>query len=139
MAARWLADAAAGDAPFMLFLHSYDCHAPYTKPHVFGRMATPGHDGPMVDRVSDSLTYEKIYNGAFYPDLPLSQLENANGARILTPEVHAQLASIERNQRDVYAPGFRACVLSLRDRQLHELLSHVKATGDLPAPARGSP
>ena len=96
MAARWLADAAAGDAPFMLFLHSYDCHAPYTKPHVFGRMATPGHDGPMVDRVSDSLTYEKIYNGAFYPDLPLSQLENANGARILTPEVHAQLATYAR-------------------------------------------
>jgi len=98
MAARWLADAAEGDDPFMLFLHSYDCHAPYTKPHVFGRLATPGHDGPMADRVHDSLTYEKIHDGAFYPDLPLWQLENANGARILTPSVHAELAAHAREQ-----------------------------------------
>ena len=92
MAARWLDDVAAGDDPFFLFLHSYDCHAPYTKPHVFGRMQTPGYDGFMLDRVHDSITYEKIYNGAFYPDLPLSQLVNDRGQRILTPEVHAMLA-----------------------------------------------
>ncbi len=92
MSARWLDDIAAGDDPFFLFLHSYDCHAPYTKPHVFGRMSTPGYDGPMLDRVHDSITYEKIYNGAFYPDLPLSQVENGRGQRILTPEVHAKLA-----------------------------------------------
>jgi len=100
MAGRWLADVAEGDDPFMLFLHSYDCHAPYTKPHVFGRMATPGHSGPMLDRVHDSLTYEKIHNDTLYPDLPLGQLENSNGARILTPQVHAELAAYSR-QKDV--------------------------------------
>jgi len=96
MASRWLADVAEGDDPFFLFLHSYDCHAPYTKPHVFGRMATPGYDGVMLDRVHDSITYEKILDGAFYPDLPLSQLENSKGTRILTPQVHAQLAEHAR-------------------------------------------
>ena len=109
VATRWLDDVAEGEDPFFLFLHSYDCHAPYTKPHVFGRLATPGYDGPMLDRVHDSITYEKIHEGAFYPDLPLWQLENSNGTRILTPEVHADLA------RYAAQPGSRRVTLSQDD------------------------
>lgn len=92
MAARWLADAAEGEEPFLLFLHSYDCHAPYTKPHVFGRQATPGYDGVMVDRVHDSITYERIFQDAFYPELSMEQVENDRGSRILSPTVADDLA-----------------------------------------------
>ena len=109
VAARWLDEVAQGDDPFFLFLHSYDCHAPYTKPHIFGRLSTPGYDGHMLDRVHDSITYEKVWEGGFYPELPLWQLENGKGTRILTPEVHAELA------RYASQPGARRITLSEDD------------------------
>lgn len=141
MAARWLADAAEGDDPFFLFLHSYDCHAPYTKPHVFGRMATPDYSGPMLDRAHDSLTYERILDGAFYPELPLWQLENSRGSRILTPKVHAELEAyaqrpdVERvrlTEADVaFLKGMYASAALYADLWLQVLLDDLEARGML--------
>ncbi len=139
MATRWLADAKESDQPFFLFLHSYDCHAPYTKPGVFGRLATPNYEGPLLDRVHDSLTYERIFNSAYYPELPLSQLQNSKGSRVLTPEIHGRLARYAR-QPDVpritlgaedqaFLKGLYGSAVSYADLWLQVLLDDLDRMG----------
>ena len=91
MALRWLDKAAAAPEPFFLFIHGYDAHAPYTKPHVLGRLASPNYDGPLLEPSAVSLFYERLYKDGWYPDFPLSTLTNRSGTRVLTPRIHELL------------------------------------------------
>ena len=91
MAIRWLGEVAQGEQPFFLFVHGYDLHAPYTKPTVFGRLATPGYDGVLLERADDSLLYEKIYGRTLYPDFPLAKITTQTGTQILTPQIRDEL------------------------------------------------
>lgn len=86
---RWLDEARAGDAPWMLFLHSYDCHIPYSKPQALGRSATPGYRGPMLDIVHDPLSFEAMYQRFFFPRLPVGADRDAVGAKVKAPETAA--------------------------------------------------
>jgi arylsulfatase A-like enzyme len=91
MAVRWLGEVAQGEQPFFLFVHGYDLHAPYTKPHVFGRLATPGYDGVLLERADDALLYEKMYGPTLYADFPFAEVTTRSGTRILTPETRDEL------------------------------------------------
>lgn len=92
MAIRWLDEARAGDQPWLLFLHSYDAHSPYAKPHVFGRAATPGYAGPLLPIVNDPLAFEAIYERMYFPRLPEGQDREATGARLKDPRMNEQMA-----------------------------------------------
>ena len=115
MALRWLDKAtAAADGrppePFFLFVHSYDVHAPYTKPGVMGRLAAPGYDGPLLEPSAVSLFYERLYRDGWYPDFPLSTLTNRSGTRVLTPRVHELLPEYAAR------PGVKKVTLTDADR-----------------------
>lgn len=102
---RWLEKAAAGDAPFLLFLHSYDCHGPYVKPGFFGRQATPGYAGPLADRVHDPHTATRVYKDGFFPDFPLERIENEHGELVLKPGERSALPAWSRAGRTKVALG----------------------------------
>lgn len=92
MALRWLDESLAGDQPWLLFLHSYDCHIPYAKPNVFGRAATPGYAGPMAQIVNDPLAFEAIYERMYFPRLPEGQDRDSVGARLKEPGMGDRMA-----------------------------------------------
>ncbi len=83
MGVRWLEQAVQGDAPFYLFLHSYDCHGPYTKPGLFGLQGSPGYDGAMLNSAHNPQTYTRIYGSAYFPEFPLERIENSKGEIVL--------------------------------------------------------
>ena len=91
MAVRWLEEVAHSEQPYFLFVHGYDLHMPYTKPNVFGRSATPGYDGVLLDRADDSLLYQKIYERTLYPNVPLTEITTHTGTRILAPQARDAL------------------------------------------------
>jgi arylsulfatase A-like enzyme len=110
MAVNWLERAAASEEPFFLFVHSYDCHAPYAKPGVLGRSGEPGYDGPILEPSGAGMFFEQLYEGAWYPDFVLSTVSNRGGNHFLTPAVHDLLP--EHASR----PESRRVALSLEDR-----------------------
>ncbi|RME27273.1 MAG: hypothetical protein D6798_04925 [Deltaproteobacteria bacterium] len=77
---------AGGDRPFFLFVHGYDCHSPYVKPGPLHHPETPGYDGLLAPLAANPLTWERIYDGAFYPDFQPPDLRagdvNALDARV---------------------------------------------------------
>jgi arylsulfatase A-like enzyme len=92
MALRWLDQPEGeGKLPFA-FVHGYDCHIPYLKPVVFGRMVAPGYDGRFLELSHDPHFYEKVYRGRFYPDFELEVVENQAGSTLLDPGTYARLA-----------------------------------------------
>lgn len=92
MAVRWLEQRQSNNEPFFLFLHSYDCHSPYTKPGPFRRMALPGYDGPLLQQFFQIRFYEQIYRGVWYPDFAVSPIQTAKGREVLDPASYAGLA-----------------------------------------------
>jgi choline-sulfatase len=91
MALRWLDDATTEGKPLFLFVHGYDCHIPYLKPSVFGRMQTPAYDGPFLELARDPHFYERVYQGRYFPDFPLEVVKNAAGATLLDPQTYDRL------------------------------------------------
>ena len=100
LAGRWLDRHLLDEqpAPFLLFVHSYDCHGPYTKPGPLGRLASPGYQGPMLSVLKDHLLTERLYRDRFLPGVALSRIQNQNQQQILTPDVYESL-------RERYAEG----------------------------------
>ncbi len=90
MALRWLEQAPA-DQPFFLFIHGYDCHAPYVKPFAFGRLGSPGYSGPLLPYAYDPHTYSRLYGRAFFPDFPLEVHPTARGTPMLRRVEHEEL------------------------------------------------
>ncbi|MFT4975628.1 MAG: arylsulfatase A-like enzyme [Myxococcota bacterium] len=93
LATRWLDRhlTAPESTPFLLFVHSYDCHSPYTKPGPLGRLASPGYQGPMLGVLRDPLLLEKLYRDRYIPSVQMSRLQNRNNQQILAPDIYAQL------------------------------------------------
>lgn len=93
LATQWLDRHLEGEGtdPFLLFLHSYDCHTPYTKPGPLGRLATPGYQGPLLGVLHDPLLLEKIYRGRFVPSLAVDRLTNQSNQQVLTPDIYNAL------------------------------------------------
>ena len=60
-----------------------------------------------------------------------------DGAAVLERDeaaLRAEFRSLETNAHPHYGGGFRACVRSLRGREIHALLSHVREHARLPPP-----
>jgi arylsulfatase A-like enzyme len=112
---------------------------PYTKPTVFGRSATPGYDGKLLERADDSLLYERIYKGTLYPDFPLFQIATHTGTKILAPEVRDELAAwaqrpdaggIPLDESDVaFVKGLYATSAFYADSWLGVLFQEIRRLG----------
>jgi arylsulfatase A-like enzyme len=139
MAVRWLEGAAQSEQPFFLFVHGYDVHIPYTKPTVFGRSATPGYDGVLLERADDSLVYERIYERTLYPDFPVAQITTHTGAKVITPEIGEELKAwsqrpdaggIPLNDEDIaFMKGLYATSAFYADAWVGVLLQETRRLG----------
>ncbi len=59
--------AGADRAPWLLFVHGYDVHAPYVNWGPVFRSETPSYDGPLLDASLVPWSFEQILRGARYP------------------------------------------------------------------------
>ena len=70
-------------------------------------------------------------------DVAACRLPPDDGAAVLERDeaaLRAEFRSLETNAHPHYGGGFRACVRSLRGREIHALLSHVREHARLPPP-----
>lgn len=91
MAVRWLRQRKDDAAPFFLFVHGYDCHAPYPKPGPFRKLALPGYQGPLLEQLFNIRFYEQIYQDTWYPDFDVSPIQTPGGRQVLDPGSYARL------------------------------------------------
>jgi arylsulfatase A-like enzyme len=91
-AAARLEELAAGDRPFLLFVHGYDAHSPYIKPGPLYRLDAPGYDGPLLDAARNPLTYERILWDRYFPGFTPPQLTTPDGRAFLDPSLFSDLA-----------------------------------------------
>ncbi|MDP6934941.1 MAG: sulfatase, partial [Myxococcota bacterium] len=139
LALNWLDRVIEDEEDFFLFLHSYDCHNPYTKPGVFGRMWKPGYVGPFLPMSSNALMYEKIYRNTVFPRFTLNLDENDAGVSILAPDVYRLLplyaartdvARIELGQEDLdYIRGLYATSVFYVDLYIGALMNELDRRG----------
>lgn len=83
---------AAGDAPWLLFVHGYDVHAPYATFGPLFRASTPGYEGPLLARSLVPWTFEQILGGAWYPGFSPSFVDRGHRA-VLDPGLFDALES----------------------------------------------
>ncbi|MBM4393595.1 MAG: sulfatase-like hydrolase/transferase [Deltaproteobacteria bacterium] len=89
-ALAWLE--AIGDSPFFLFLHGYDTHRPYMHSGLYHH-AFDADGARTVDELIDQAETERIFNGVYYPDFPLTYFWHAGASeRILDPGGYGRLA-----------------------------------------------
>ncbi|MBM4393575.1 MAG: sulfatase [Deltaproteobacteria bacterium] len=80
------------DAPWLLFVHGYDAHAPYiTWGPLFGS-ETPGYDGPLREASLIPWTFEQILDDHWYPGFAPSFVERDERS-MLDPALFDALAA----------------------------------------------
>lgn len=82
---------AAQERPFLLFVHGYDNHAPYVRPSLLGRLETPGYDGPWLQLGLENLSYERVYDGLYFPDFQPPEDVPAPGGKVSSPDTYGAL------------------------------------------------
>ena len=101
MAMQRLSVQAKQEDPFFLFIHSYDCHAPYIKPGPAGRVMTPGYDGRFLELAAVPMLYEQIYKEWYAPDFKPHLVKGAGEADFIsTVMFQALIAHIEATPQD---------------------------------------
>ncbi len=87
----WL-DKRDAQAPFFLFLHSYDTHSPYLKPTPFGLAhADADYRGPAEQVLRDKQGSLLLFDGVYYPKSPLRSLVDLRLPRLRGAEERAAL------------------------------------------------
>ncbi len=89
---------AAGDDPFLLFVHGYDTHSPYLKAGPLHRLDAAGYQGPMLVHAQNPLTYERILYDRFYPDFVPTQVSDGRGNQFLSHESFDELEAHARER-----------------------------------------
>jgi len=82
-----------GPAPFLLFVHGYDCHTPYVKPGPLFRVESPRYDGPMLEASRQPWTYERIYGRSWFPEYIPPSLAAEDALSFLDPAMFDDLAA----------------------------------------------
>lgn len=91
-ALRRLEVLSAGDRPFFLFVHGYDCHSPYIKPGPLHHSETPDYAGPLVNEAENPLFWERLTDKAYYPEFEPPPLRTKD-ASFLDPAMFNALAA----------------------------------------------
>ncbi len=129
---------AAGDRPFFLFVHGYDCHSPYVKPGPLHHPEAPGYDGLLAPLAANPLTWERIYDGAYYPDFQPPDLRagdvNALDARVFDAlRRHAARDGVQRvalsDEDRAFVRGVYDGAVAYADTWLGRLFRRIDALG----------
>jgi arylsulfatase A-like enzyme len=91
-ALRRLEVLSAGDRPFFLFVHGYDCHSPYIKPGPLHHSETPDYTGALVNQAENPLFWERLTDTAFIPEFQPPPLRTKD-ASFLDPAMFNALAA----------------------------------------------
>jgi arylsulfatase A-like enzyme len=91
-ALRRLEVLSAGDRPFFLFVHGYDCHSPYIKPGPLHHSETPDYTGALVNQAENPLFWERLTDTAFFPEFQPPPLRTKD-ASFLDPAMFNALAA----------------------------------------------
>jgi arylsulfatase A-like enzyme len=76
---------AGGGAPWLLFVHGYDVHAPYVTWGPLHGQHTPGYDGPLLAASLVPWSFEQIYGAAWYPDFTPAAVSRARESEPASP------------------------------------------------------
>ncbi len=114
-ASFWLEDQPATQ-PFFLFVHGYDCHSPYSKPLFFEDLFDPEYSGVADEIAQQRVGIEHIYDGRYYPEVPLNFVINSRGQRFITDDF---FEGALRRAADNDAPS-----TSLSQADLDHLVAH---------------
>ncbi len=68
----------AGDAPWLLFVHGYDVHAPYVNWGPLFRSETPKYTGSLLEASLVPWSFEQILRGARYPNFRPSLVDRGD-------------------------------------------------------------
>lgn len=84
-ALRWL-DERDGTKPWMVFLHGYDAHRPWSTPGPFHHL----YGGPQPTPLAEMLSLkagqsDRLFDHTWYPDLQATQFRHPGGTFILSP------------------------------------------------------
>lgn len=139
LATQWLDRhlSTADPASFLLFVHSYDCHSPYSKPGPMGRLASPQYHGLMLGINQDPLMIEKLYIDRYIPSAQLTRIENNRQQPVLSPNLYAQLreraaagegSTLQQADFD-YLVGQYETAIQYADMQIGVFLEALEARG----------
>jgi arylsulfatase A-like enzyme len=71
-----------GGAPWLLFVHGYDVHAPYVTWGPLFRQDAPAYDGPLLDASLVPWSFEQILGRARYPGFRPALVDRGEGASV---------------------------------------------------------
>jgi arylsulfatase A-like enzyme len=92
-AERWL-DQRHDESPFLLFVHSYDVHAPYLAPAPFSlAWADRGYTGPAAGALESRMGSELVYDHLLFGESVVSRIHSALSPRLWDPEARRTIAS----------------------------------------------
>lgn len=87
-AVDWLAEQ-DGDAPWFVFLHSYDAHRPYTKPGGWNHLFTSTPGTTVAEQLSAlSNLSELVVDGHYFPEIEPTYFRHPSGEMILDPSTY---------------------------------------------------
>ena len=128
----------AGPAPWLLFVHGYDVHAPYVNYGPLFREHTPGYDGPLLEPSLTPWSFEQILRGARYPSFSPSFVDRGDRT-VLDPAMFDGLErfavehpedAVPLDDADVaFVRGMYDASVQYADYQVGVLLAEVRARG----------
>ncbi len=99
MALDWI-DSRTSIAPWFVFLHSYDAHAPYVRPDPFYHLYDAENATDRVDKLlEDPLGVELVAGHRWYRDRQPEDLRHVNGRPMLAPTTYTDLAAPRVGER----------------------------------------
>jgi len=78
--------------PRFVFVHGYDCHRPYAKGSVFFHAFDGDYQGPVDDWIDRRNAVERIFDGAYHPDLEIPRIAHVSGAKMSDPRAYRDQA-----------------------------------------------
>lgn len=140
-AADWLDARAATAPPFFLFVHGYDCHAPYYDPPPYGVAWAPkGYRGAAVNAVRRRIGTELVFDGRLFAeddmlgflwDLGRPRPRDAAGKALLAASADDHAWEPFEAEDDAYVRGVYDGGVAYADALLGWMMQRLEASGHL--------